>query len=324
MSGLSENKAYDILNAEPDYVIPFNVDSNTLKEKQPFKRYEDVLNIKVHEAVNKILGNFGFEEFSKNQFKYVAGGSKYSANKIENYFEGRGKVKYGWTRAEDVVEYCLDRIKNSVFIERDTVVEWLKWSKEAVNQGYITPYSGGATRYDIQAFLDITKGHMPEEAFKKDMNQNFGCGAKLDRELYGDTLTTDEGSDVKEIKKPNSGDYRRPKLKVQIKDVQWFYLVSKSEFEGSRKADIYVGYKTHWPKTELGQKLLSYIDKEDIIFYSEPLEGVRVERRGWAWPGDFEELPAGERKKGQSFNHDNYFIFWNDLRKMSSFPTDRI
>jgi len=320
MSELSENEVYDKLDIEPDTIIPFESCEDALCRKQERLTQEDIADFLAYQGVNKILVNFGFEPYSSGQFQRIGGGSSRSDNLIPNYYNGHGRVKYGYTKGEDLAKFCVNTLENSVFIDRDDVLEWLKWSMKAVNEGYITRYSGSKRRYDIEAFLDITKGHMPEEGFKKDALENFSCEIKLDRALYGTSLDTDEGADVKYI--GENGEDRPPKLKVQVKDVQWNFLVSDNEFKGPRRAEIYVGYKTHWPKEVLGQKLMSYIDVENKIFDEEPLEGIRVERRGWAWPYDFEFLPAGEKKKNKTaFNrNDNYYVYWTELRPMETFP----
>jgi len=319
MSELTIDDVYNKLDIEPDTLIPFKSCEDALCSKQQRLTNEDISDFLGHQGVNKILMEFGFEPYSKGQFERIGGGSSRSDDLIPNYYNGHGRVKYGYTKGEDLAKYCVNTLENSVFIDRDDVLEWLKWSMRAVNEGFITRYSGSKRRYDIEAFLDITKGHMPEEGFKKDALESFSCEIKLDRDLYGTSLDTDEGADVKYIEE--NGGTRAPKMKVQVKDVQWNFLVSKNEFEGTRKAEIYVGYKTHWPKEVLGQKLLSYIDTESRIFDKDPLEGVRVERRGWGWPDDFVFLPRGEKKKNKTaFRNDNYYIYWTDLRPMETFP----
>ncbi|KXA97443.1 hypothetical protein AKJ37_02985 [candidate division MSBL1 archaeon SCGC-AAA259I09] len=238
---------------------------------------------------------------------------------IENYRTGRGKVKYGYTKVKDIARYCIKALENSCFVPFDDVLEWFKWSKRAVNKGYITRRSRGKERYDIEAMLDLTKGHMPEEAFRQ-IAERKGYEVKLDRELYGGTRDTDEGQDVLKFSDDDEG-LKEPRLKVQIKDVQWFCLVPENEFEGSRSADIYVGFKTHWRKSDLGQKLFRHFDSEGEVFGEfEPLQGIRVENRGWAYPDDFDYLPSGQTHKGQSFQNDNYYVYWENLRDFDDFP----
>jgi len=326
MAELTKQEVYNSLGIGPDTIIPFQSGRKALDEKQTTITEENIADFKVYEAVNKLLIPYGFEEYSEGQFKKVAGGSKYSADKIKNYYSGYGKVKYGYTKAEDVAEYCINTLENSLFVERDKVIRWLQWSMRAINGGYITIYSGNKKRYDIEAFLDITKGHMPEEAFKDEAGRKSPYDdILLDRDLYGGSLDTDEGSDVSKI--VEDGEERDPNLKVQIKDVQRNFLVREEEFKGDRSADIYVGYKTHWPKENLGQRLLSHVDVDDKIFDDNPLSGIRVEKRGWAWPEDFEFLPSGEKKQNSfSFDNDNYYIHWTDpnLKPMSEFPYDQL
>jgi len=327
MVGLTKKHIYKELDVKSNIVIPFQSGKDELANKLVSVNKKNIADFKVHEAVNTILTPYGFEEYSEGQFKRIAGGSKGSANLIENYYnKKRGKIKYGYTKAEDVAEYCINTLENSLFVERDKVIRWLQWSMRAINGGYITIYSGNRKRYDIEAFLDITKGHMPEEAFKDEARRKSPYeDILLDRDLYGGSLDTDEGSDVDKIKE--DGQERDPNLKVQIKDVQWNFLVREEEFKGDRSADIYVGYKTHWPKENLGQRLLSHIDDDDKIFDVNPLKGIRVEKRGWAWPKDFERLPAGEKKENRySFNYDNYYIHWTDpnLKPMDEFPYDQL
>jgi len=114
-----------------------------------------------------------------------------------------------------------------------------------------------------------------------------------------------------------------PNIKIQIKDAQYFLLVSKAEFDGDRQAKLFIGYKVHWKKANTGQKFFRSLGgRGEEIFSDFPtLKGIRVERRGWALRDDFKELPPKQIYKGMSFNADNMFVFWDDLRNMEElFP----
>lgn len=279
---------------------------------------------KVYEIVNELLVPYGFENFSEGKFKRIAGGSVYSSNKIKNYATGYGKISYGYTYIENVVKYCKEVLDNSIFVHLERVIEQFDWAKTAINEGYITRYSGGGERYDIEAMIDIAKGMMPEVAFQIDTVKNFGCEIELDREFYGGPLETDEGWDVAKVKKGNRR--RDPKLKVQIKDVQYFLLVPVEEFYGTRSAEVYVAYRTHWSKAYTAQQFLRALGGmgEKIFDDYPPLEGIRVERRGWAKKGDFKRLRPKKSHMGLSFNADNMFVYWDNLRNIRSFPFEEL
>ena len=279
---------------------------------------------KVFEIVNELLVPYGFGVFSEGQFKRIADGSAHSSNKIRNYASGYGKISYGYTHIENIVEYCKGVLRNSVFVPLAKVIEQFEWAKTAINKGYITRYSGGGERYDIEAMIDIAKGMMPEVAFQVDAKENFSCQIDLDREFYGGPLETDEGWDVAKVKEETQ--WRDPKLKVQIKDVQYFLLVPVEEFYGTRSADVYVAYRTHWSKAYTAQRFLRALGgiSEQIFNDFSPLEGIRVERRGWAEKGDFAHLPPKKSHMGLSFTADNMFVYWNDLRDIRSFPFEKL
>jgi hypothetical protein len=279
---------------------------------------------KAFDIVNELLVPYGFEVFSEGQFKRIAGGSAHSSNKIRNYASGYGKISYGYTRIEDIVGFCKEVLKNSVFVPLRKVMEQFEWAKTAINKGYITRYSGGGERYDIEAMIDIAKGMMPEVAFQMDAKENFGCQIDLDREFYGGPLETDEGWDVAKVKE--GPHWRDPKLKVQIKDVQYFLLVPVVEFYGTRSADLYVAYRTHWSKAYTAQRFLRALGGigEQIFDDFPPLEGIRVERRGWAEKGDFKHLPPRKNYKGLNFTADNMFVYWDDLGQIQSFPFTKL
>lgn len=279
---------------------------------------------KVYEIVNGLLMPYGFVDFSEGQFKRIAGGSVSSSNKIKNYARDYGRISYGYTYIEDIVKYCREVLENSVFVPLEKLVEQFDWAKTAINEGYITRYSGGGARYDIEAMIDITKGLMPEVAFQIDAMKIFGCEIDLDREFYGGPLETDEGWDVAKVREGSR--WRTPELKVQIKDVQYFLLVPVEEFYGTRSAEAYVAYRTHWSKAYTAQQFLRAFGGigEKIFDDFPPLEGIRVERRGWAEKGDLKHLPPKESYMGLSFNADNMFVYWDDLRDIRTFPFNKL
>lgn len=275
---------------------------------------------KVYEIVNELLTSYGFEDYSEGQFKRIAGGSSFSSNIIKNYATGFGRIKRGYTYLGDIVEYCIKVLDNSIFIPLEKVIEQFQWAKTSINEGYITRYSGGGERYDIEAMIDIAKGMMPEVAFQIDAKENFGCEIELDREFYGGPSVTDGGWDVKEVRE--AGGWRQPKLKVQIKDVQYFLLVPVREFYGTRSADVFVTYCTQWNKACTAQQFFRALGGkgEEVFNDFPPLEGVRVARRGWAKREDFQQLPPKESYKSLRFNADNMFVYYDELRNIRSFP----
>lgn len=279
---------------------------------------------RVYEIVNELLLPYGFEDFSEGQFKRIAGGSIHSSNKINNYVLGFGSISHGYTHIVDVVEYCKEVLDNSVFIPLEKVIEQFEWAKTAINKGYITRYSGGGARYDIEAMIDIAKGMMPEVAFQMDAKKCFGCEIDLDREFYGGPLKTDEGRDVAKIRRDDG--WHDPNLKVQIKDVQYFLLVPVEEYRGTRSAEVYVAYRTHWSKAHTAQQFFRALGgiSEKIFNDFPPLRGITVERRGWAKKEDFKHLSPKESYMGLTFNADNMFVYWSNLRDMRSFPFEEL
>lgn len=307
MSQISEKEIFKKLNIALDEPVYF--------EK---KKGDKLL---VYEAVNFILEPLGYEEISIGQFKRVAGGSGNSSNKIKNYAEGRGIIANGFTYLGDIVNYCQNSLDNSVFIPLEDIIQEFKWAKKAINENYITLYSGGKTRYDVEAMMDITKGLLNEVAFKLDCRNN-GIEIGLNRDFYIGTTNTDQGQDVQKIKFAN-GKEIKPKIKIQIKDVQYFMLVSSDEFNGQRQAKLFIGYKVHWKKANTGQRFFRSLGgRGEEIFSDYPrLEGIRAERRGWALREDFKNLPADEPYKGMKFNNDNMYIYWDELRDLKElFP----
>lgn len=275
----------------------------------------------VFEVVNFVLERYGFENFSIGQFKRIAGGSANCSNKIKNYATGRGIIANGFTYLEDIVNYCQLVLDNSVLIPLEDVIAEFKWAKKAVNENYITLHSNGKMRYDIEAIMDITKGMLNEVAFKKDCVAH-GIDVELNRDFYEGTANTDEGQDVKRIKF-SGGVYIQPRIKIQVKDVQYFMLVSQDEFSGPRQAELFIGYKIHWKKANTGQRFFRSLGgRGEEIFSDFPvLDGIRAERRGWALREDFNRLQAGAPFKGMSFNNDNMFVYWDDLRDFNNlFP----
>lgn len=276
---------------------------------------------KVFELVNLILAPYEYEEFSLGQFKHIAGGSANSANKIKNYAEGKGVIANGFTHITDIIRYCQDVLDNSIIVPLEDVIKEFNWAKKAINEKYITLHSNGKMRYDIEAIMDITKGMLNEVAFKIDC-RNQGIEIELNKDFYTGTGNTDQGQDVKNIKFPTE-DFIAPSIKIQIKDAQYFLLVSKKEFDGDRQAKLFIGYKVHWKKANTGQKFFRSLGGRGAEIFSDfpTLNGIRVERRGWALREDFRELPPKKAYKGTSFNADNMFVFWDDLRKMEDlFP----
>ncbi|MDQ5883471.1 MAG: hypothetical protein QG654_385 [Patescibacteria group bacterium] len=276
---------------------------------------------RVFEIVNSILGPYDYEEFSLGQFKHIAGSSANSSNKIKNYAIGRGPIANGFTYIKDIIDYCQTVLDNSVLIPLEDVIREFNWAKKAINEKFITLHSNGKMRYDIEAIMDITKGMLNEVAFKVDC-ENQGIKIELNRDFYAGTGNTDQGQDVKKIKF-SEGTLIEPNIKIQIKDAQYFLLVSKAEFDGDRQAKLFIGYKVHWKKANTGQKFFRSLGgRGEEIFSDFPtLSGIRVERRGWALREDFNKLPPKEIYKGMSFNADNMFVFWDDLRDMKDlFP----
>ncbi len=301
--------------------IPSNVLNLNLGDSQPiyFEKENDLP--RVFELVNFILGSYGYEEFSIGQFKRIAGGSSNSSNKIRNYATGTGSIANGFTYKKDIIDYCKFMLDNSVLIPLEDVIKEFNWAKKAINEKFITLHSNGKMRYDIEAIMDITKGMLNEVAFKVDC-MNEGIEIELNRDFYVGTGNTDQGQDVKKIKFPE-GTLIEPNIKIQIKDAQYFLLVSKAEFDGDRQAKLFIGYKVHWKKATTGQRFFRSLGgRGEEIFSDFPtLNGVRVERRGWALREDFKELPPETLHKGMSFNADNMFVYWDDLRDMKElFP----
>jgi len=301
---MTNPKICDDLGIEPEQKIYFHKDNGDKK---------------VYEIVNFLLTPYGFENFTEGQFKRIAGGSSISANLIKNYATGRGAIINGYTYIKDIMEYCNYCLKNSIFIPIERVIEEFNWAKKAINNGYITLYSGRGKRYDIEGIIDITKGLLAEVAFEID-GKEHGWHIKLNRDFYEGKTTTDEGQDVKGVSRDGRM-FRKPKCKIQIKDVQYFLLIPFKEFYGSRRADIFIGYKTHWQKEFTAQRFFRSLGGkgEDIFDDFPPLDGIRVERRGWAIRSDFSHLPPGEVYKGNSFNDDNMFVYWEELRDIGKF-----
>lgn len=292
-----------------------------IKDNQPiyFEKTSDFP--RVFELVNLILNSYEYEEFSIGQFKHIAGGSANSSNMIKNYAKGKGAIANGFTYAKNIINYCQNVLDNSVLIPLEDVIKEFNWAKKAINEKFITLHSNGKMRYDIEAIMDITKGMLNEVAFKVDC-KNQGIEIELNRDFYVGTGNTDQGQDVKKIKFAN-GNFIEPKIKIQIKDAQYFLLISKAEFDGDRQAKLFIGYKVHWKKANTGQKFFRSLGGRGAEIFSDfpTLNGIRVERRGWALREDFKELPPKTIYKGNSFNADNMFVFWNDLRKMEKlFP----
>jgi hypothetical protein len=300
-----------------------NVPENTLviKNNQNIYFEKEGSFPKVFELINAILGPYGYEEISIGQFKRIAGGSANSSNKIKNFATGSGIITNGFTYFPNIVEYCQSVLDNSILIPLEDVIKEFNWAKKAINEKYITLHSNGKMRYDIEAIMDITKGMLNEVAFRMDC-ESHGTEVELNRDFYKGTSNTDEGQDVKKIKFAG-GDFIEPEIKVQVKDVQYFMLISKNEFEGDRQAGLFVGYKVHWKKANTGQRFFRSLGgRGEEIFSDFPvLSGIRVERRGWALRKDFKDLPADTTFKGMKFNNDNMFVYWDSLRNMEElFP----
>jgi hypothetical protein len=301
--------------------IPESITKLNIKKEQPIYFTKDNDLPKVFDIVNMILGPYGYEEVSIGQFQRIAGGSGNSSNKIKNYATGKGPIANGFTYINDITEYCQVTLNNSILIPLEDVIKEFNWAKRAINENFITLHSNGKMRYDIEAIMDITKGLLDEVAFKMDC-KNHGVEVELNRDFYTGTGNTDNGQDVKKIKFPKS-DFVEPKAKIQIKDVQYFMLISKNEFEGDRQAKLFIGYKVHWKKANTGQRFFRSLGgRGEEIFSDFPiLNGIRVERRGWALREDFEDLPSGKPHKGMAFNNENMFVYWDDLRNMEElFP----
>lgn len=301
--------------------IPNEILDLQISKDQPIYFQKDNDLPKVFKIVNSILGPYGYEEVSIGQFQRISGGSANSSNKIKNYALNKGSIANGFTLIEDIIDYCQFVLDNSILVPLEEVIKEFNWAKKAINENFITLHSNGKMRYDIEAIMDITKGLLNEVAFKMDC-ENHGVEIELNRDFYKGTVNTDEGQDIKRVKF-SDGKYLEPKIKVQIKDVQYFMLISKNEFEGDRQAELFVGYKVHWKKANTGQRFFRSLGgRGEEIFSDFPiLNGIRVERRGWALRKDFKELPAGTIFKGMRFNNNNMFIYWDDLRKMEDlFP----
>lgn len=176
-------------------------------------------------------------------------------------------------------------------------------------------------RYDIEAIMDITKGLLVEVAFKIDSKKQ-DIDIELNRDFFIGTSNTDEGQDIKRIKF-SEDNFIYPKKKVQIKDTQYLMLISENEFNGPRKAELFIAYKIHWKKANTGQRFFRSLGgRGEEIFSDFPaLKGIRAERRGWASREDFKNLKSGKKYKGKSFNNDNMYVYWDDLRDLKKlFP----
>ena len=301
--------------------IPQNVLDLGIRDDQPIYFEKQNEFPRVFELVNYILSPYDYEEFSIGQFKRIAGGSSNSSNKIENHATGSGSIANGFTYIEDIIKFCQNVLNNSVLIPLEDVIKEFNWAKKAINEKFITLHSNGKMRYDIEAIMDITKGMLNEVAFKVDC-KNQGIDVELNRDFYAGTGNTDQGQDVKRIRF-SDGVLTEPSIKIQIKDAQYFLLVSKAEFDGDRQAKLFIGYKVHWKKANTGQKFFRSLGgRGEEIFSDFPkLSGIRVERRGWAKREDFIELPPDTAYKGMSFNADNMYVYWDNLREMNNlFP----
>jgi len=106
----NEGEVYSSLNLDPHDRIYF---------------HRDTENMKVYEIVNYLLTPYGFEPFSENQFKRVAGGFVHSSNLIRNYASGRGRIKNGYAICSNIIQYCKEVHSNSVFIPFENVLEEL-------------------------------------------------------------------------------------------------------------------------------------------------------------------------------------------------------
>lgn len=308
---------------EEESKLNLNLILEKLKIKKDQKIFFEIASQypRVYEIINKILGPHGFEEFSAGQFRAVAGGSLNCSNKIKNHATGKGMISNGFTYISDIIDYCQLCINNSVLVPLENIVEEFEWAKKAINQGYITLHSNGKMRYDIEAIMDITKGLLVEVAFKIDSKKN-GIEIELNRDFFIGTSNTDEGQDIKRIKFPGDN-FTSPKIKVQIKDTQYFILISENEFNGPRKAELFIAYKVHWKKASTGQRFFRSLGGrgEDIFSDFPVLKGIRAERRGWAMREDFKNLKASKKYKGKSFNNDNMYVYWDDLRDLNDlFP----
>lgn len=301
--------------------IPGNILDLGIKDSQSIYFERDNNSPKVFELVNAILEPYGYEEISLGQLRRVAGGSVNSSNKIKNFASGRGAITNGFTYMPNIIEYCQSVLNNSVLIPLESVIKEFNWAKKAINEHFITLYSNGKTRYDIEAIMDITKGLLNEVAFQIDCGDH-GITVELNRDFYEGIANTDEGQDIKRIKF-SKNDFIVPRIKIQVKDVQYFLLISKNEFKGDRQAGLFIGYKVHWKKANTGQRFFRSLGgRGEEIFYDFPLlSGIRVERRGWSLREDFRDLPAGSSYKGMNFNNDNMFVYWDDLKDMKDlFP----
>lgn len=273
----------------------------------------------VYEVVNALLAPYGFEQYSYNQFKRIAGGSKHSSNKITNYHpeDEQGYVTNGYTYIEDIVEFCRTEVEQSLWIPFTEIEELVTFAEDIINSGNISLHSGGGKRYDVQAVFDIVKGGLSEKALQIDA-QNHGYTITLNESLFAGKSNTDDGQDIDTIIEQNNP--RQPKTKVQIKDTQYFMLVPMQEFWGSREAEYFVGYKAHWNKSDMGQKLINSLSNNSVFEQVGELDGIRVSRRGWATKADFEPLDKGESVHGKEFTRNsNMYVYYDDLRSMDTF-----
>ncbi len=301
--------------------IPQEIIDLKINKDQPIYFKEGDGRIQVFEIINLILGPYGYEEISSGQFERIAGGSLNSSNRLKNYAQGRGVINNGFTYINDIINYCQAVLDNSILVPLEDVIKEFNWAKKAINEKFITLHSGRKMRYDIEAIMDITKGNLSEVAFKMDC-ENHNIDVELNRDFYKGTSNTDQGQDIKKIKF-TGGSLVVPKAKIQIKDVQYFMLISKNEFDGDRQAKLFIGYKAHWKKANTGQRFFRSLGGRGEEIFSEfpVLNGIRVERRGWAVREDFKELPPGKKYKGSAFDNDNMFVYWDDLRDMEElFP----
>lgn len=290
---------------EPDDKLYFKKDAN----KNP----------RVHEFVNEILEPYGFKSYSEWQFEHIAGGGSNSMNKIPNLEEGYGSISNGFTTVRHVLTYCYNRYNNSVKIPISRVKEEMEWASELIDEGDISLYSGNSIgkRDDIDAIFDILKGRLAEVALVRDA-ENHGIDIKIDDSIYQGSQNTDSGRDVKSIKM--DGEYVDLDSKIQVKNITHYLLVSQQEYFGDCGGDYYVAYDTQWNPKTTGRRLFSTLTNDFLFGDFEELDGLRVERRGWAYSDDFQELPAGESYKGKKFDRDdNMVVHREELRDMSTF-----
>lgn len=263
----------------------------------------------VYQIYNEIMEPYGFNTYSEYGFESIAGGSSTSMNLIDNYAEGYGRIKNGYTRLIDIVNYCYQIYQSSILIPPNRIKEELEWAIEAIENDCISLHSGGhKQRYFWEACFDIVKGNLAEVAFQIDLENKFNIESERDNNLYEGQFNTDNGSDIKSVKHPESDQWACPNSKIQVKDIKNFLLVSKSEFDSDRCADIFVAYDTQWNNNRTGRDLLKYYyDK------NESFSGIRVIPYGWGKKEDFKFLESGERCMGESFESDNMYIHREDL-----------